>query len=62
MENAGQKRSKITVTAWNVGADLKRHTYNVPVVERSDSSFNPQAQYQSSTHGVRHLLKMRHLF
>ena len=40
-KNTGQKRSKITVTAWSVGADLKRHTYHVPVVERSDASFNP---------------------
>ncbi|ANH49193.1 primosome PriB/single-strand DNA-binding protein [Freshwater phage uvFW-CGR-AMD-COM-C203] len=40
-KNTGAKRSKITVTAWSVGADLKRHTYHVPVSERSDSSFNP---------------------
>jgi single-strand DNA-binding protein len=40
-KNTGQKRSKITVTAWNVGADLKRHTYSVPVIERSDASYNP---------------------
>jgi single-strand DNA-binding protein len=30
-KNTGQKRSKISVTAWNVGPDLKRHTANVGV-------------------------------
>lgn len=42
-KNTGAKRSKITVTAWNVGVDLKRHTYSVSVIERSDASFNPTA-------------------
>lgn len=42
-KNTGEKRSKISVTAWNVGADLKRHNYSVPVIERSDASFNPPA-------------------
>lgn len=40
-KNTGQKRSKIAITAWNVGVDLKRHSYEVSVIERSDSSFNP---------------------
>jgi single-strand DNA-binding protein len=36
-KNTGQKRSKIAVTAWNVGVDLKRHmtrTEDYAVVER----------------------------
>lgn len=37
-KTTGEKRSKIVVTAWNVGADLKRYSYTVPVVERSDSA------------------------
>jgi single-strand DNA-binding protein len=37
----GAKRSKIAVTAWNVGIDLKRHTATASVVHRSDGSFNP---------------------
>lgn len=40
-KNTGQKRSKIAITAWNVGVDLKRHSYAVSVIERSDGSFNP---------------------
>ena len=40
-KNTGQKRSKIAITAWNVGVDLKRHSYEVSVIERSDASFNP---------------------
>lgn len=39
----GQKRSKIAITAWNVGVDLKRHSYSVSVIERTDGSFNPPA-------------------
>jgi len=30
----GDKRSKIAVTAWNVGVDMKRHSYTVSVIER----------------------------
>ena len=37
----GAKRSKIAVTAWNVGIDLKRHVTSASVVQRSDGSFNP---------------------
>lgn len=36
-KNTGQKRSKIAITAWNVGVDLKRHmtrTETYAVVER----------------------------
>lgn len=36
-KNTGQKRSKIAITAWNVGVDLKRHmtrTEDYAVVER----------------------------
>lgn len=36
-KNSGQQRSRIVVTAWSVGVDLKRHNYSVSVVERSDS-------------------------
>jgi single-strand DNA-binding protein len=39
----GAKRSKISITAWNVGVDLKRHSYSVPIIERTDGSFNPPA-------------------
>lgn len=42
-KNTGQKRSKIAITAWNVGVDLKRHSYSVSVIERTDGSFNPPA-------------------
>ena len=31
-KNTGQKRSKISVTAWSVGPDLKRHTAKVSVL------------------------------
>jgi single-strand DNA-binding protein len=34
----GAKRSKIAVTAWNVGVDLKRHTASVSVIERLDAN------------------------
>lgn len=37
----GAKRSKIAVTAWNVGVDLKRHTTKTSLVQRTDGSFNP---------------------
>ena len=40
-KNTGQKRSKIAVTAWNVGIDLKRHVATASVVTRTDGSFNP---------------------
>jgi single-strand DNA-binding protein len=39
----GAKRSKIAVTAWNVGIDLKRHVTTASVVQRSDGSFNPSS-------------------
>jgi single-strand DNA-binding protein len=31
-KNTGQKRSKISVTAWSVGPDLKRHTAKISVL------------------------------
>jgi single-strand DNA-binding protein len=38
-KNTGAKRSKITVTAWNVGVDMKRHTIGqVSTVTRSEAS------------------------
>jgi single-strand DNA-binding protein len=37
----GAKRSKIAVTAWNVGVDLKRHATKTSLVQRTDGSFNP---------------------
>jgi single-strand DNA-binding protein len=37
----GAKRSKIAVTAWNVGVDLKRHATKTSLVQRNDGSFNP---------------------
>ena len=37
----GAKRSKIAVTAWNVGIDLKRHVTSASVIHRTDGSFNP---------------------
>jgi single-strand DNA-binding protein len=38
-KNTGAKRSKITVTAWNVGVDMKRHTIGqVSVATRADAS------------------------
>jgi single-strand DNA-binding protein len=40
-KNTGAKRSKIAVTAWNVGIDLKRHTATASVAQRTDASFNP---------------------
>jgi single-strand DNA-binding protein len=40
-KNTGAKRSKIAVTAWNVGIDLKRHVATASVVQRTDGSFNP---------------------
>lgn len=42
-KKTGAKRSKISITAWNVGVDLKRHSYSVSVIERSDASYNPAA-------------------
>lgn len=42
-KNTGAKRSKISITAWNIGVDLKRHSYSVSTVERSDASYNPPA-------------------
>lgn len=37
-KNTGAKRSKITVTAWNVGVDMKRHTIGqVSVTTRSEA-------------------------
>ena len=40
-KNTGAKRSKIAVTAWNVGIDLKRHTATANNIQRNDGSFNP---------------------
>lgn len=40
-KNTGAKRSKIAVTAWNVGVDLKRHTTQTNLVTRTDGSYNP---------------------
>lgn len=40
-KTTGQQRSRIVVTAWSVGADLKRHSYEVPVIQRSDAQFPP---------------------
>ena len=37
-KNTGEKRSRLGVTAWSVGADLKRHNYTVPVITRTDSA------------------------
>lgn len=34
-KNTGQQRFRIVVTAWNVGVDLKRHTYQVTAVTRN---------------------------
>ena len=39
-KTTGQKRSKMAVTAWNVGVDLKRHTTKTNLIKRTDSSFN----------------------
>lgn len=36
-KNTGEKKSKIAVTAWSVGVDLKRHTVDVMQVSRSGS-------------------------
>lgn len=41
-KNTGEKKSKISVTAWNVGVDLKRHTASVSQITRSDA-FEPVA-------------------
>lgn len=46
-KNSGQKRSKIEVTAFNVGVDLKRHIVNVISLERNaegDVEVNPWTQ------------------
>jgi single-strand DNA-binding protein len=42
-KSTGQKRSKMAVTAWNVGVDLKRHTTKTNLIKRTDSSFNPSS-------------------
>ena len=34
-KNTGEKRSRLGVTAWNVGVDLKRHNYQVTMVSRN---------------------------
>jgi len=34
-KNTGEKKTKIAVTAWNVGVDLKRHTADVVQITRS---------------------------
>lgn len=36
-KNTGEKKSKIAVTAWSVGVDLKRHTAEISQVSRNDS-------------------------
>lgn len=46
-KNSGEKRSRIVVTAWNVGVDLKRHTYQVTQVSRNqegDFEVDPWSQ------------------
>lgn len=40
-KNTGQKRSKISVTAWSVGPDLKRHTAKVSVTTTQSFSTAP---------------------
>jgi single-strand DNA-binding protein len=41
---SGAKRSKIAVTAWNIGVDLKRHTVaQVSTPNRADSFATPPA-------------------
>jgi single-strand DNA-binding protein len=39
-KSTGQKRSKMAVTAWNVGVDLKRHTTKTNILKRTDSAPN----------------------
>jgi single-strand DNA-binding protein len=42
-KSTGQKRSKMAVTAWNVGVDLKRHTTKTNILKRTDSAPNPSS-------------------
>jgi len=43
-KNTGQKRSKISITAWNVGPDLKRHIAKVETSPTSPfNAVNPSA-------------------
>lgn len=42
-KNTGAKRSKIAITAWNVGIDLKRHTTTTSLVQRT-SMVSAQSQ------------------
>jgi len=42
-KTTGQKRSKMAVTAWNVGVDLKRHTTKTNIIKRTDSAPNPSS-------------------
>jgi single-strand DNA-binding protein len=42
-KTTGQKRSKMAVTAWNVGVDLKRHTTKTNILKRTDSAPNPSS-------------------
>lgn len=47
----GEKKSKIAVTAWSVGADLKRHSYHVPIIERQSAQF-PSAKVETDPWSV----------
>jgi single-strand DNA-binding protein len=42
-KSTGQKRSKMAVTAWNVGVDLKRHTTKTNIIKRTDGAHNPSS-------------------
>ena len=42
-KTTGQKRSKMAVTAWNVGVDLKRHTTKTNILKRTDGAPNPSS-------------------
>jgi single-strand DNA-binding protein len=53
-KDSGAKRSKIAVTAFNVGVDLKRHSASVSFVERQDADsvvieFDPWSKPLSET-------------
>jgi single-strand DNA-binding protein len=42
-KTTGQKRSKMAVTAWNVGVDLKRHTTKTNIIKHTDAAHNPSS-------------------
>lgn len=58
-KNTGEKKSKIAVTAWSVGVDLKRHTVDVVQLSRNgagDVEIDPWTQPNWQTKPIAHPL------